>query len=137
MDKSKERLFQIAHEYSGLSEKQALSIFKKHKCPHPFDPDQWNCYMLALTGHVGCEWCGGPQKLQVSPMWGEITVCNTMMRHTTVAMVANLYQKRYPEVTREQALLAVAGKKCGHGTRFAFCDICLETERQRKFKEAT
>jgi hypothetical protein len=60
MEKTKENLFAVAKRY-GMNERGCLLHLKGKGVKMPFDPANWHAYMFALTGHVACLVCNGPQ----------------------------------------------------------------------------
>lgn len=85
MEKTRENILKIAKDF-GFSEDAFLKMIKRQKINGAFDVEKWDKYMIAITSHVSCKICNGPQR-RVWPSKSylkrtDYCVCLTDRRHS-------------------------------------------------------
>jgi len=133
MDKTKEKILQIARTWAGLDEKAFLALLKEKKTDGKFKPENWEKYIAAIKEvaeakepkETVCEFCQAPMKRRRwEGSFPRLSVCSKDETHTFICRTANLIQIVYPELDRKTALQWAAGPDCRHGLPLACCIEC-------------
>lgn len=143
MDKTKEKILQIARTWAGLDEKAFIALVKEKKIDGKFNPANWDKYMAAIksiamrpTKEPRCEICQAPMRRRhQGGSFPQQWTCSAVATHTFVCRTANLAQAFNPGLDRETALKWATGKNCKHKIPLSECRECGMVAMQANIKK--
>ena len=145
LKKSKTELFRLMKEYYGMDDAKVRTLLKAAGVAMPFDVENWDAYIKALTGRAPCEYCGAPVEIQfgMETYWkiSDRLVCvEGGMRHYYMRATERLIEAGYvgQGMTLEDAKARARRfclTICKHEELLFSCLICIEERVQFNTEE--
>lgn len=132
IERTKENLFQVMDDIWCLTDKMVVAKLGQKGIKEKFDPNHWEQYIQALTGHAACPFCGAPTRFTAKPYQlfqqdGWICVENT--NHYYLLATEKLMVQRQ-KLTIEQVREKTKAECEHHNLKFC-CTICINAQIEK------